>query len=68
MKPGQIISTKQLIKHTWMASSINHLFDRQELYVYINRLRKKMEDDPKKPKHLVTIKSVGYVLYAKSFK
>ncbi|WP_197256470.1 winged helix-turn-helix domain-containing protein [Paenibacillus dendritiformis] len=44
------------------------MFDRQELYVYINRLRKKMEDDPKKPKPLVTIKSVGYVLYAKTFK
>ncbi|WP_420916146.1 winged helix-turn-helix domain-containing protein [Paenibacillus thiaminolyticus] len=27
----------------------------------LNRLRKKMEDDPKKPKHLVTIRSVGYV-------
>lgn len=33
-----------------------------ELSVHISRLRKKIEDNPKKPKNLISVKGVGYIL------
>ena len=35
-----------------------------ELSVYITRLRKKIESNPRSPKHLISVKGVGYVLIA----
>ena len=28
--------------------------------VHISRIREKIEDDPKKPEHLITVRGVGY--------
>lgn len=36
---------------------------RADLYVYINRLRRLIEDLPKKPKCLLTVHGYGYILY-----
>ena len=30
------------------------------VYTHINNLRKKIEDDPQAPRHLVTVRGVGY--------
>jgi DNA-binding response OmpR family regulator len=32
------------------------------LMVHIRRLRKKIESEPSKPKHLITVKGLGYKL------
>nr|WP_278740445.1 helix-turn-helix domain-containing protein [Paenibacillus macerans] len=35
-----------------------------DLQVYISRLRKKIEVNPIKPKYLISIKGIGYMLTA----
>ncbi len=42
---------------------IINLEKERSIDVFINRLRKKIEDDPKNPKYLQTIRGVGYVLW-----
>lgn len=53
---GTIISRQDL------SSKIGGLSSRA-IDVQITRLRSKIEDDPKFPKHLKTIRGIGYVLY-----
>jgi two-component system OmpR family response regulator len=36
--------------------------DSGSIAVIINRIRAKIEDNPKKPKHLITIRGMGYKL------
>ena len=42
---------------------IINLEKERSIDVIITRLRKKIEDDPKNPKYLQTIRGVGYVLW-----
>ncbi len=41
------------------------IIDNNAIMVYINRIRSKIEDDPAKPEHLVTVRGKGYRLNAK---
>lgn len=41
------------------------IIDSNAIMVYINRIRSKIEDDPTKPEHLVTVRGKGYRLNAK---
>lgn len=34
--------------------------DENKIMVYINRIRSKIEDDPSRPKHLLTVRNIGY--------
>lgn len=34
--------------------------DDNAIMVYINRLRSKIEENPRTPKHIITIRGVGY--------
>lgn len=36
------------------------IIDENAIMVYVNRLRQKIEDDPSNPKHLITIRGLGY--------
>jgi len=36
------------------------IIDENAIMVYINRLRQKIEDDPSKPKHILTVRGLGY--------
>ena len=54
--PGEIFTREDIGK-------LINLDKERSIDVIITRLRKKIEDDPKKPKYLQTIRGTGYVLW-----
>jgi two-component system KDP operon response regulator KdpE len=57
--PGKVLTQRQLLNEVW---GPNHLDQAQYLRVYIAQLRRKLECDPARPKHLQTEPGVGYRL------
>lgn len=55
--PDSVLTHRQLLKNVWGPS---HTEDSHYVRVYMGMLRKKIEDDPSQPKHLVTEAGVGY--------
>jgi two-component system KDP operon response regulator KdpE len=55
--PGRLVSQRDLLHEVWGPS-----YDRETNYlrVYLAGLRKKLEDDPAAPRHLVTEPGIGY--------
>lgn len=60
MNIGKIIPSEELISYVW---GTNCLVNKDELYVYINRVRNRLEDNPRKPKCLLSLRGTGYILY-----
>ncbi len=56
--PDQILSQEQILGRLWDCSG--NFIDNNSLSVYIRRLRTKIEDDPGKPKRIVTVRGMGY--------
>jgi two-component system, OmpR family, KDP operon response regulator KdpE len=56
---GKVLTHRQLLSEIW---GPNALGDTQYLRVYMAQLRHKLEDDPARPKHLLTETGVGYRL------
>jgi len=56
--PNQIFSAEQLYEQIWQQST--GFNDRNTVMVHILRLRRKIEEDVKKPKIIVNIRSIGY--------
>ena len=54
---GRVLSRDTLIDRIW---GPDYFGDSRTLDVHIKRLRAKCEDDPHEPKHLVTIRGLGY--------
>lgn len=57
--PGRVLTQRQLLNEVW---GPNHLDQAQYLRVYIAQLRRKLESDPTRPKHLQTEPGIGYRL------
>jgi two-component system KDP operon response regulator KdpE len=57
--PGKVVTQRQLLNEVW---GPNHIDQAQYLRVYIAQLRRKLESDPARPKHLQTEPGVGYRL------
>lgn len=55
--PDSVLTHRQLLKNVWGPSYAD---DSHYVRVYMGHLRKKLEDDPSQPKHLVTEAGVGY--------
>lgn len=55
--PDCVLTHRQLLKNVWGPS---HTDDSHYVRVYMGSLRKKIEDDPSQPKHLITETGVGY--------
>jgi DNA-binding response OmpR family regulator len=53
--PRQVFTREQLYERFWGAYG-----DRHTLTVHIGRLREKIEPDPARPRHIVTVWGVGY--------
>lgn len=60
---GKVLTHSYLLKQAWGPGHVN---ESQYLRVYIAQLRKKLEDDPNRPVHLVTESGVGYRFVGKS--
>jgi two-component system KDP operon response regulator KdpE len=54
---GKVLTHHYLLNQIWGPSYIN---ESQYLRVYIVQLRKKIEDDPNRPTHIITESGVGY--------
>jgi two-component system, OmpR family, response regulator RegX3 len=54
---GRVLTRGQLIDRVWGADYVG---DTKTLDVHVKRLRSKIENDPSTPKHLVTVRGLGY--------
>lgn len=54
---GNVVSRKAILEKVW---GLNEDTDTRAIDNFIVRLRKYIEDDPTKPQHLLTVRSVGY--------
>ena len=57
---GQLLSRDRLLEEIW--DSGGDFVNDNTLTVYMKRLREKIEDDPKNPQHLKTLRGLGYRL------
>lgn len=55
--PGRVLTREQLIDRVWGS---DYFGDTRTLDVHVKRLRAKCEEDARNPKHLVTIRGLGY--------
>jgi two-component system KDP operon response regulator KdpE len=55
--PHSVLTHRQLLHAVW---GPNHSQDTHYLRVYMGQLRKKIEEDPAQPRHLVTETGIGY--------
>jgi DNA-binding response OmpR family regulator len=59
LEAGHVISVDDLLARVWGAE---YQGEPQVVYVHIRWLREKLEDDPDRPRRIVTIRGVGYKL------
>jgi len=55
--PGKVLTHRHLLREVWGPS---HIEDSHYLRIYMGHLRQKLEDDPARPKHLITETGIGY--------
>ena len=55
--PGKLVSQRQLLQDVWGPT---YLGQTQYLRQYVNNLRRKLESDPARPRHLLTEPGMGY--------
>jgi two-component system response regulator RegX3 len=58
---GRVLTRGQLIDRVWGADYVG---DTKTLDVHVKRLRSKVESDPSMPRHLVTVRGLGYTFEA----
>ena len=56
-RPGQVFTRELLLQLVW---NYDFLGDSRLVDVAVQRLRSKIEDDPKNPRHIHTVRGVGY--------
>jgi two-component system KDP operon response regulator KdpE len=54
---GRVLTHRHILREVWGPS---HVEDPHYVRVYMGHLRRKLEDDPARPRHLVTETAVGY--------
>jgi DNA-binding response OmpR family regulator len=57
-RPGRVLTREQLMD--WVKGEPLEAFDRS-IDVHIGRIRAALEDDPKQPKRIITVRGAGYV-------
>ncbi len=55
---GMVLSRQQLLERVWEYE----FGDERLVDVHVRRLRAKIEDEPATPRHLVTVRGLGYKL------
>jgi two-component system alkaline phosphatase synthesis response regulator PhoP len=59
---GRIVSRKQILEEVW---GLHEDTDTRAIDNFVVRLRRYIEDDPANPRHLLTVRGVGYRFLAK---
>ena len=57
--PGRVFSRERLLREVW---DVHHEGSPRTVDNFVAQLRAKLEDDPEKPRHLVTVRGSGYRL------
>ena len=57
--PGRVFSREQLLERVW---GYDYFGDGRLVDVHVRRLRTKVEADPAHPRHVVTVRGLGYKL------
>lgn len=57
--PGMVVSHTQLLERVW---GVGYEHETEFLWVYIRRLRRKLEPDPAHPRYILTAPGIGYQL------
>jgi two-component system, OmpR family, KDP operon response regulator KdpE len=57
--PGQTQTHRMLLQSVW---GPNYTQEIEYLHVYVSRLRRKIEPDPRNPSYVVTVPGVGYMM------
>ena len=57
--PGELIDRKELFRQVWDTA---YTVDTRTLDVHISWLRQAIEEDPRRPKYIKTIRGMGYRL------
>ena len=57
--PGKVLSREELLERVW---GYDYFGDGRLVDVHVRRLRTKIEDDPAEPRHIVTVRGMGYKL------
>ena len=57
--PGSVFTRDQILEHVWGGLDAA---DPSSITVFVRKIREKIEDDPSKPRYLVTVWRVGYKL------
>jgi two-component system response regulator RegX3 len=60
-EPGKPFTREQLIRHLWESDFVG---DRRAIDVHVSNLRRKIENEPRRPRRLVTVRGIGYKLVA----
>jgi DNA-binding response OmpR family regulator len=64
-RAGETVTREELAAEVREPSKTNEKYDPsvdRSLDVHVSRLRQKLEDDPKEPRLIKTVRGVGYVL------
>ena len=59
LEAGHVVSVDDLLARVWGAE---YTGEPQVVYVHIRWLREKLEDDPRHPRRIITVRGVGYKL------
>ena len=54
---GKVLTQRQLLNQVWGPNAVEHS---HYLRIYMGHLRQKLEDDPARPRHLLTETGIGY--------
>lgn len=57
--PGKVFTKGEIYEHLWSDEFIN---DDNTIMVHISKLREKIEDNPKNPTKIITIRGLGYIM------
>ncbi|HEX3555333.1 MAG TPA: response regulator transcription factor, partial [Thermoanaerobaculia bacterium] len=59
LRPGKLVTRQILLSEVW---GVEYFGDTSTLDVHIKRLRAKIEEDPRRPEHVKTVRGLGYKL------
>jgi two-component system KDP operon response regulator KdpE len=61
-QPDRVLTDRMLLQQVW---GPDYGSEAHYLHVYVNRLRKKLEADAQRPRHIITEPGVGYRLVSR---
>ena len=62
-REGRIVSRKEILDQVWR---VHEDTDTRAIDNFVVRLRRYIEDDPAHPRHLLTVRGVGYRFVSKA--